>query len=208
MYFVHLLLVLVEEGTQGLHYCRIEPIEDFELTPMDASEALAMRDYGLELCRYVCVLLFICLTINIWLSRQLLHGSVKQKIEAYHGSPPRDVEAFSHWLCGVCLHNPVKRMELLSSQNTMERMQVGLESLRSLINRLEVYRRPGSDGSVNRQGSGSELIGQSSEELNTGAVEWDDEMDVFGEEASLGSGDEEEEEEEDFEYFEEEDENL
>lgn len=111
----------LEEGTQGLHYCRMEPISDHELTGAESASANLLVSEAEALCG------------------RLLQGTIKQKIEAYHGLPPRDREALSLWLCGVCLNNNARKMEMLSTQNTLLRLQVGVEALRSLVQRLQQY---------------------------------------------------------------------
>ena len=116
-----ILEFFVEEGTQGLHYCRMELFRDEDMNETDASEVLALRDAGHALCR------------------QLMQGNIRQRIESCHGLPPMEVEAFSLWLCGVCLNDHVKKMELLQSRTTLDRMRVGMECLRNLVNRLELY---------------------------------------------------------------------
>lgn len=110
----------VEEGTQGLHYCRMEPFCD---TMIDCerwrTELQRLVKEGEELCT------------------SLLQGSVKQKIEAYHGLPHYSCpEAFSLWLCGVCLTNNAKKMEMLRSPCTYARLTLGVESLKILLERM------------------------------------------------------------------------
>ena len=109
----------VEDGTQGLHYCRMEPFCDLPIPPEDTSTVESLMAEAEELCR------------------QLLQGNIKQKIEAYHGLPPREVEAFSLWLCGVCLTNSTQKMEMLKSVNTLSRLRGGLDSLRLLLQRIQ-----------------------------------------------------------------------
>lgn len=116
-----ILEFFVEDGTQGLHYCRMEPFCDEEMNETDASEVLALRDAGHALCR------------------QLMQGNIRQRIESCHGLPPMEVEAFSLWLCGVCVKDHQIKMEQLRSRATLDRMRVGIESLRHLVNRLELY---------------------------------------------------------------------
>ena len=109
----------VEDGTQGLHYCRMEPFSDLPIPPEDTPVIESLMVEADELCK------------------QLLQGNIKQKIEAYHGLPPREVEAFSLWLCGVCLTNSTQKMEMLKCVNTLSRLQVGLGSLRLLLQRIQ-----------------------------------------------------------------------
>ena len=109
----------VEDGTQGLHYCRMEPFADNPIPPEESSRIESLMAEADELCR------------------QLLQGNIKQKIEAYHGLPPREVEAFSLWLCGVCLTNSTQKMDMLKCVHTLTRLQVGLDSLRLLWQRIQ-----------------------------------------------------------------------
>ena len=109
----------VEDGTQGLHYCRMEPFSDLPVPPEQSPRIESLMTEADELCK------------------QLLQGNIKQKIEAYHGLPPREVEAFSLWLLGVCLTNSAQKMEMLKSVDTLARLQVGLDSLRLLLQRIQ-----------------------------------------------------------------------
>jgi hypothetical protein len=61
---------------------------------------------------------------------------VKQKIEAYHGLPPRCVEAFSLWLCGICITDSAVKMAMLREQDTLKRLRLGMQSLRVLATRI------------------------------------------------------------------------
>ena len=116
---------LVEEGTQGLHYCRMETFCDDLIT--NADDETTVHQLAQE---------------GEWLCSKLMgQSAIRQKIEAYHGMPPfRDMEGFSLWLCGVCVINGVDKMTMLSSSNTLERMRVGVEGLRSLLQRIEACR--------------------------------------------------------------------
>lgn len=108
------------------------------LTAENQIAANLLYDEGVLLVRFEPVTLLythhlICMCSRLW------QGNVQRKIEAYHGPPPRDMSDFSLWICGVCLSDARTKMDMLSTLDTLERLTVGLNHLRDLVNRLAVY---------------------------------------------------------------------
>jgi len=113
----------VEDGTQGLCYCRVEPVSDEPVPPEQAEEASTLRARALVL-------------VNEVLAEDFTR---RQVTEQYCAMPTSDLEAFSMWLCCVGPLGAQDVSAALASRNTIQRLQMGIRHLERF---LEQRRNP------------------------------------------------------------------
>jgi Lon protease-like protein len=113
----------VEDGTQGLCYCRVEPVNDDPVPPELAEEASTLKARALVL-------------VNEMLADDFTR---RQVTEQYCAMPTSDLEAFSMWLCCVGPLGARDVSAALAQRNTLERLRLGIRHLERL---LEQRRNP------------------------------------------------------------------
>ena len=94
----------VEDGTQGLHYCRLQPLSDAPVAVHQQGQMDAL------LSRLVA----------LWASCPAEHRDGIER--AYGPAPVSGPEAFSLWLVALACRSPAERGALLKSTDTMERL--------------------------------------------------------------------------------------
>jgi len=117
----------VEEGTQGLHFCRLDPLHD---TPVTGSDLTTLHGLSERARVY---------------SSMALQGDVLSRVTQLYGPPPLpplslslslSYEAFSIWLTAVCPFPNAQKFHLLRSVNTLDRIRVCVECLEGVLTRL------------------------------------------------------------------------
>lgn len=123
----------VEDGTQGLHYCRLEPLPDdvVALDHLTALGALKVRATGL-------------------VEELASDDYVRRVVDEQFGAMPAETEAFSFWLACVSPLSERDKAGVLHSRNTSERIQVCVDRLEAY---LEQRRNPRSFPLVSAFGS-------------------------------------------------------
>lgn len=106
-----MFVVAVEEGTQGLHFCRLGPLKDVPLPPIDSSPTNAQ---GLAAAVHA-------------IGRQIYEQNRRQ-IDFSMGEPPRaeDPEALSLWMCMLIPMSTRDKMRMLTSTDTVDRLETVL----------------------------------------------------------------------------------
>eukprot|EP01038_Epipyxis_sp_PR26KG_P008665 gene8665-11708_t len=109
----------IEEGTYGLHYCRVEEFHDEEIpTPS--------LIYGNELHAEAVVL-----------ANTIMEGSSNRlAIERRCGAMPNDIQSFSLWLIGITPLSDAEKYALFQSKLTIQRLERGIDGLRVLVTRM------------------------------------------------------------------------
>ena len=137
----------VEDGTQGLHYCRLEPLPDDVVAPDQLGELIVLKGRAMALVEEL-----------------VAEDYVRRVVDEQYGAMPSETEAFSFWLACVSPLSERDKAGVLHSRSTSERIQV-------CVDRLEVYleqrRNPRSFPMVSALGSSlastlSALLGGSS----------------------------------------------
>lgn len=106
----------IEEGTQGLHFCRLQKLEDD-----------SMVDDPVKLNR--CVEL---MQVSRLLTDALIEGPMRARIEQRYGAPPTSPEPFSLWLCQIAPLRDSDKMRLLKSTDTLLRLEAAGDALKNL----------------------------------------------------------------------------
>jgi Lon protease-like protein len=99
----------VEEGTQGLHMCRLQPLVD--KTDSGRTETLLPQAQALEKC---------------WNDTNAYNREEKKQLETHFGPKPvlEKIEAFSLWMLAVSCLPESSKLELLRTTDTEQRLQV------------------------------------------------------------------------------------
>lgn len=99
----------VEDGTQGLHFCRTEALSDIPLREDELEHAAEMKAFAESLI-------------------DTMEGTMKKGLEHRFGPMPRnDYETLSLWFLGVAPIDPSRKLALLKTRDTMERFGEILE---------------------------------------------------------------------------------
>ena len=106
----------VEEGTQGLHFCRLQKLEDDPII-----------DDPAKLAR--CVEL---MQVSKLLTDALIEGPMRARIEHRYGAPPTSPEPFSLWLCQIAPLRDNDKMRLLKSKDTLLRLEAAGDALKNM----------------------------------------------------------------------------
>ena len=137
----------VEDGTQGLHYCRLEPLPDDVVAPDQLGELIVLKGRAMAMVEEL-----------------VAEDYVRRVVDEQYGAMPSETEAFSFWLACVSPLSERDKAGVLHSRSTSERIQV-------CVDRLDVYleqrRNPRSFPMVSALGSSlastlSALLGGSS----------------------------------------------
>jgi Lon protease-like protein len=96
----------VEEGTQGLHYCRLIPYKDNPIAAEDQEIVQHLFTQGRQLAEYVSE-----------------EPGVRRKIEERYGLAPSDIEGFSLWLTAITPMSETDKLSLLICKDTKDRLQ-------------------------------------------------------------------------------------
>lgn len=114
----------LEDGTQGLHHCRLEALRDEVVTPehMEALNALKMDAHTL-------------------VAELLSNNTARQMVDAQFGTAPSDTEAFSMWLAAVSPLSEHDKTAVLHSRSTIDRFTLCNQRLELY---LEQKRNPGA----------------------------------------------------------------
>jgi Lon protease-like protein len=108
----------VEDGTQGLHFCRLEPFADEEV-PAAAQE-------GLQQLRQRATAL----------AEQLLSDAhTRRVVEQQFGSMPADVELFSMWFASISPLNDSEKTQALHSRSTVDRLSLSVQRTENYLER-------------------------------------------------------------------------
>lgn len=105
----------VENGTQGLHYCRLEPLFDDLLTDDDAAIVNGLRSIATRLLS------------------SLFDQQIRAQVESQCGPEPADNSIFSLWLTGITPVPERMKAELLRSKQTRQRMELCVQALGAII---------------------------------------------------------------------------
>lgn len=157
----------VEEGTQHLHYCNAIIFQD---EPISDGEKEKVQEF---------------LNIGRFLSSQLLESaspdgfSLRSKIEHKYGPIPSNDELFSLWLTAIVPLPENQKVALLSTTNTLQRLEVAVGSMIHLMQHVD----SGSGPRLNFMSSNvnmSEYNGDDDSEEEDDDDD-DDDVDVFNE---------------------------
>jgi len=105
----------VEEGTQGLHFCRLQKLDDDPII-----------DDAIKMAR--CAEL---MQVSRLLTDALLEGPMRSRIEQRYGSPPTNPEAYSLWLCQIAPLRDGDKVMLLKTTDTLFRLEATGDSLQN-----------------------------------------------------------------------------
>lgn len=109
----------VEEGTQGLHFCRLEPLND-----------ISVDESGVELSQ----LMSIARTFVSF----IMQGSASSKIAKMYGSPPTaTVSSLSLWLTSVLPLDSMTKLRLLASTDSLDRLRTCIVGIQQTIPSLQ-----------------------------------------------------------------------
>lgn len=154
----------VEEGTRGLSFVNLEPYEDIKIE--DPTELQALNRLQVD--------------ANVVIEEFLNLAAVRRHVEDQHGTAPTHcVERLSLWVIAICAMSEREKYTFLASQNTRVRLEVGIENLRALSQRVQGARQMRSAVQGTVQGvfdTGANAFRAVSELLG-GAVPYDDEDD-------------------------------
>jgi len=121
-----LVVALVEDGTQGLHFCRLQPFCDDPIDPAEVHELQPLINQGRSLLDYVAEL-----------------SNSKSILEQRFGKFPKtnEVELFSLWLAGLSPLAEEEKLQLLLSKDTKVRLERSVERLVQYVDRINQRRQ-------------------------------------------------------------------
>ena len=110
----------VEEGTQGLHYCRLQPLTDEAMNGEQVAQATSLVE----------------VSHVIWGS--LFTRNIKDRLEHKYGKAPgasAGSEPFSLWMVAVSPLPEPEKARLLSSRDTVERLRISVACFAAMMRR-------------------------------------------------------------------------
>lgn len=128
----------VEDGTQGLSFCRVKPMSD---APLSDDQQMAANQKMVDVA-------------VLW---ETIDPSARERIERRFGPIPGtgNAEAFSLWLTAIAGGTDSERFDLLRSRNTLERLHRSATRFEAMVGRLTVPRSsrgtPGGRGEAGGQ---------------------------------------------------------
>lgn len=120
---------LVEEGTQGLHYCRLVPYKDNPIAEEDQEIVQHLFTQGRQLAEYVSE-----------------EPGVRRKIKERYGPAPNDIEGFSLWLAAITPMSETDKLALLSTKDTKDRLQRAQLALGAYVSQQSANRQNAANG--------------------------------------------------------------
>lgn len=109
----------VEEGTQGLHFCRLEPLKDNEIDESSAD-------------------VFQLMSVARTFVTFLMHGGSGSKITKLYGSPPTSTSSgLSLWLTAVLPLDSMAKLELLASTDSLDRLRTCVQTIHQVMPALQ-----------------------------------------------------------------------
>jgi len=119
----------VEDGTQGLHFCRLEALQDLPLDADAADRARQLVQRGVELSKFI---------IEVTTSAAA--------VERQFGAMPsvESVEDFSLWLAALCPLPEREKAQMLVTQSTVARLQRCVDGLQAYVNQINTRRQAAS----------------------------------------------------------------
>jgi Lon protease-like protein len=107
----------VEEGTQGLHYCRLERIHDDPVPEAQQETLRALKQHAVTLSEIL-----------------LSNARARREAEEEFGPMPAlDVEQFSWWFASISPLSRHERMVALHSRDTLDRLQSCVQCVETFL---------------------------------------------------------------------------
>lgn len=108
----------VEDGTQGLHFCRMEPFADEEVPASMVENLQQLR-----------------LRATTLANQLLTDGHTRRMVEHQFGSMPADAEMFSMWFASISPLSEGEKVQALHSRSTVDRLTLSVQRTEAYVER-------------------------------------------------------------------------
>jgi len=156
----------VEEGTQGLHFVRLEDLNDVVMDELETTRAIELKNMSTSLLSMV------------------IEPTVLLRLEKTYGPAPSSLVGYSLWLTSMSPMSEGDKLNLLKSTNTLARYESAILGFTNILQRV------GRSNIESRVLQGQRII------PSTPTAAGEDEEDFVDDDSDEEEGDEEEQEEE------------
>jgi Lon protease-like protein len=108
----------IEDGTHGLHFCKLENFDDLPIEEAYKQHAAALHERTTLLANF------------------FLETHSRNSLEYHYGTMPTELEAFSLWLCAISPLSEIEKYHFLTTRNTLERIDKCKQKLEAFLERF------------------------------------------------------------------------